>query len=908
MAGVMRDAQSVDFGTPNTVNVAQDQTQYVQPNYTKYEGTAGRVKTSSDVGVSGFTQLIGAIAPSITEWGKDKIKTSQEEAYLNGQAAAAAGKSQDAVQSNIFTKDWATAGWSDTKGRLALADSDAQTAVDMQKLREQDPSAMQDYLNKRREQLMPLMDGMSMEARKGMVAQMLTSDQHAIAKHYSEHQKFIVDQQSSAITTGFSVANDAMNAAKNDPEAYKAATANAIANLWGNVWQNPNLPKANKQALIEQAATLALANNNESMYEQMRDMKDPTTGLTMLEQLPFNSQVSLAKAYQSSRKDTETMRNSALSTQLGLYESKLDNPLADPVPWEDHQAMVAQLTQAGLMTPEKQASLAKQWADGNEKKQKNTTAAAMFASGDVNGMFALGVTSEDAGKAWLATQQRKGVDVATATANLAQIGLTTGQSDAFKMVGSLMKSSIAQIGNTEAIDPGQLAGVQSVLGTIEQAEKKGNMAARTAFLSSFDDDTKARLLDFWSGLKASGNPAKAAADAATAANDLANMTPADKAALAQNHAKANQDIINSLTPKGFFAQLWEKNPFRFQDNVNRDKLRGDSTWGESSSVVEAATARTKVAVLDELNEITRQYPNMNDDDRKSMAMSNVANRTITTDGGPLTIPRGQTVQSFFGVDQSVSPQIVGAALSSMHEPAKGNHTIYQVSAAGQLQWSEMNKDGAIVNAGGVFDPKSVSAAIGAYRDRITDEYSKREGDGVVVKGDTGVPVQFNGNNTLGIGTNVGLQIRQDLVKYEGVRDTPYDDASGKIVNGKRVQTVGVGVSSHNKFYPPVDADGKVSPVNISRSFMQASNEAMVTANDSATKLPQTLQGPNTMRLYTQLAYQGGSVPKELVEAMKAGDRAGAMKALTESPQYKMAHTERRVFYTDLMRGIMPITY
>lgn len=909
MAQVMRDAQSVDFGTPQTVNVAQDGTQYKQPDYTKYEGSAGRVKTSSDVQVSGLSQLIGAIAPAITKWGQDKIKTSQEETYLAGQAAAAAGKSQDEVQSNIFTKDWATAGWSDTKARLSLADSDAQTAIDMKKLREQDPEAMKDYLSNRREGLMPLMQGMSMEARKGMMAQMLMSDQHAIAKHLGEHQKYIIDQQGKAITTSFSVANDAMNSAKTDPVAYEAATNSALANLWSNVWQNPNLPEDSKRTLIEQAAGLALQNNNERMYEKMRDAKDEH-GVSMLDQLPFNSQVALAKAYQGSQKDTATMRNSNYNTQLGLYESKLDNPLADPVSWEDHQAMVQQGIGLGVISGDKQAGLAKQWADGQAKKQRNVSAASMYASGDINGMFGIGVSEDEGASAWLATQQRKGIDPATAVSSLAQIGLTTGQPSAFSMVGKLMRSSISAIGTSPDIDPGQLAGVNSVLGVVEQAEKKGNLSARTSFLSSFDDDTKARLLTYWDGLKQGKSGPVAAADAATAATENATLSSSDKAALAQQQSKANADLVAQIEPKGLFAQAWEKvvpDMFRFQDNINKDKLRASVNWFEDPERVEAAQAKGKVALLQELNDVSRAHPYMSDDGRKSLALSKVAERTLTTDGGPMILPQGQTVQTFFGIDQSVSPDIVAATLNSMHQAGKGNRTVYQVGGAGQVQWQEFGPKGELMSGGGTFDPKSIGGAIRAQQDKLTEKYRKTDGDGIVRKGSDGSQVQFNGNNTLGIGTNVALQIREDLVQMESVRSKPYDDASGKIVNGKRVQTVGVGVSTTNDFYPPVEADGSVAQVNINRSFMQASDRAMKQANEQTVKLPPKMQNQTTMRLFTQLAYQGGNVPKDLVKAMNEGDRSEAMKQLTNSPQYKMAHGNRREFYTDLMRGIMPIT-
>ena len=93
MASIRRDAQTVDFGTPQTVGVAPDRTSYVQPNYSKFDGSEGRVKVSSDVEVDGLTQMLGAIAPALSKWGENKLDTVRQEAYMSGQAAAAAGSS-----------------------------------------------------------------------------------------------------------------------------------------------------------------------------------------------------------------------------------------------------------------------------------------------------------------------------------------------------------------------------------------------------------------------------------------------------------------------------------------------------------------------------------------------------------------------------------------------------------------------------------------------------------------------------------------------------------------------------------------------------------------------------------------------------------------------------------------------
>lgn len=908
MAQVMREDRTVDFATSDRPDVAQVGGALVGVDTAKHRGSIkGPAGTNTNI-VDNSVQdsLVNALAQVGHAWGKQKLSNEREEAYLAGQAAASIGQSAAEVESNIFTRDWAGAGWSDTKSRLGVADANAQTAVDMKKLREQPPEKMKEYLQTRRKQLMPMMEGMSLDARKGMMAQMALSDQHAISTHMGEHQKFIVDQQSKAVQTSFSVARDAMSAARTDPVAYGKATDNAMGNIWGNIVSNPNLPQDMKATLIEQAASLALEDNHEQLYEKMRDMK--SNGMSLLDNLPFESQSKLAKAWQASRKDTATMRNTAYNTQLGLYQAKLDDPLAPATSWDDHQAVVQQGIQFGIITGEKQASLAKQWADANARKATGINAAAMYAAGDVGGMFRLGVTEEEGAKHWLTAQQRKGQTPAQAATALAQIGASTGQLSSFKAVGDLMRSSVQMIGLTDNMDPGQLAGVNAVLGTIEGAEKRGSLAAKSAFLGAFDDATQARLLTYWDGVKQGKSPAVAAAEAATRATENSTLSKADRAALGEQHAKDNAKLVAEIEPKGLFDQAFEKvvpNFLRSDSAVAIDKLSASRSWFEDAGRVEEAQARGKVALLQELNDVSRAHPYMGADSRRSMALAKVGARTLSTDGGPVIMPQGQTVQSFFGVPQSVGPELVERTLNSLHAPGKGNRTIYTVTADGQLQWQEKNKRGELVSPGGVINPRDIAGAVQVEQDKATEKFIATDGAGTQVKGPDGSSMHYNGNNTLGIGTNVMHQYRADLVKFESVRNKPYDDSSGKIVNGKRVQTVGVGVSSHNPFFPPVEKDGTVSEANISRSFMLASDAAMKSANESLQDIPAIRRNVYATRLLGQLAYQGGSVPKSFIEAVNTGKREDAEKALHASPQYKMSHPARKQFYDTMFNGVIP---
>ena len=116
--------------------------------------------------------------------------------YLEGQAKAGVIESEEELQGNPLTRDWKVAGYRDTMGKLALADTEAQFAVDIAKLREKGPEEIQAYLAARREKLMPALGSMSREARAAAAGQLLLQDRAATKTWTTEHAKFIIEQKS----------------------------------------------------------------------------------------------------------------------------------------------------------------------------------------------------------------------------------------------------------------------------------------------------------------------------------------------------------------------------------------------------------------------------------------------------------------------------------------------------------------------------------------------------------------------------------------------------------------------------------------------------------------------------------------------------------------------------------------
>ena len=99
--------------------------------------------------------------------------------YLEGQAQAGIIESEDELQGNPLTRDWKVAGYRDTMGKLALADTEAQFVADLPLLREKNPEDLQKYLSERRAKLTPALGSMSREARAAAAGQLLLQDRAA---------------------------------------------------------------------------------------------------------------------------------------------------------------------------------------------------------------------------------------------------------------------------------------------------------------------------------------------------------------------------------------------------------------------------------------------------------------------------------------------------------------------------------------------------------------------------------------------------------------------------------------------------------------------------------------------------------------------------------------------------------
>jgi len=146
------------------------------------------------------------------------------------------------------------------------------------------------------------------------------------------------------------------------------------------------------------------------------------------------------------------------------------------------------------------------------------------------------------------------------------------------------------------------------------------------------------------------------------------------------------------------------------------------------------------------------------------------------------------------------------------------------------------------------------------------------------------------------------------VKNEGIKTKPYPD--GKYEDGRQKYSVGIGVNSANvKHYPKLRADGTVSPADIEKSFIGATNDA-ARAGIKASKAAGVFNDAG-FQLMSELAYQSGlgfltqenSVGEQyrtVAGALKARNAAAAKAEFQKTAAWRWSNPDRQQHYLKLI--------
>lgn len=904
---VDRASQDVQFGAGNTVQVQQSGAGYMSPDPNKFatSKTYGALPESDNSAMHVLEHLAG-VGSKLTEQGTHQ---AMESAYLDGMAKAGTIKSESELDATPLMRQWQTAGYRDTMGRVAAADSQAQVAVDMKTLREKPPEEFAKYLATQRGALMESWAGMTTQTRQAMFAQQLLNERAAIRTHAVEHYKFGVETEQKAIKANVDTSFAALDASKSDAGAYAAQTDATFGAIYNNIAVNQKLPRGIRGKLLAEVTDYALQNDHQALYQQLHSKvvpQDDGTHSPMSTLMSWQDEVKLAGSFRSSTDRTAVFRLQDWADRTAAYKADWENPSTDLMPLETVRAHLDEGVQRGaIKTADQYQSLMHDYYSKSEKKVAQSTLAQAYATGDQQGMLHQGKTSQEGLDAYVNTMGRK-MPLPQVVDSLFNIGAQTGQSNAYRKVGELLAPAFAQIGNNDKIDPANAVSIAKTLQRLDDAEKAGQDGAFHQFLGAFDPEVQAKVTYMRDALRRGDDPTTAIAGATARVLEESKLTPAMRAELAATKSKEIIKAVDEITPRGFFGTSWLMAKSVVSPAAGAElATRAYASWFENPERVNEVMAGTKMAVAQKMQEVATAHPHMPVDSVRSMAMADVQSRTVSTDWGPLVVPTGFTPQRFFKVGTDVGTERIGEALKEYIKPAEGNRMAFSLGVSGQLMYQELDKNGKQASPARILDPSVVGPMVEKQRQRIVDDHKLNYGEGVT-REQNGVKVSYNGDNTASVDNGWVRRWRDDVVGHEGIRDTVYTDTQGN-------KTAGVGILVHagdgkRPMSIKPDANGKVTQEQINESFVRESDRA---ANTATRVMGGTgLRGEQAFKLYASLAYQSGNgfaqLPAyhPLLKAVAAKDAAAAVAALKETPAYKMSQPQRQQYYLSTLQAAM----
>jgi hypothetical protein len=858
---------------------------------------------------------LAALVPSVSKLAETAFQTGLEEAYLEGVSRAATDQSEEALGQNPVTRDWELAGYRDTVGKLAHAEQEAKLIQDMPKLRQLPPEQFKEELGKRRAELLPQLEGMSRRQRESMLQQFAASEFTQIKQHAVEHQKWISDQRIAAIQVQAKSAAALYKAAKatGDPSALSAATVRWQETMRDLATDDSILPDG-KSKLATLIGQFALSDDQLPVYDLLMADKWGDQDNPMKQYLQLDDAVALSQAARQSEERTEGLRSQAWQNQDAALSASIDS---GQLPNErDYQAHLTQGLQFRFINGGQYNSLMEAYYKKKADTSQSSAVAAAARAGDLGGLFRMGADDEKGVKAWEQTVRDQ--PLTAIVPQLIDMG-NKGLKYAAKRAGELTAGAWSELQfNPEKMLPENKDLVLQTVVQLDALEAQGKKAAMAGYLSAFDDDTRS-FIEQYRLHRRTGQGHEAAASKASEALKLhAGKTSQQKASgLAANQGWQDfRDAQMSWWKAPGNAWAFAKDFVGLGDNNTLMRSMNIGT-GVTFSTKDEAFARAALApvwsaVMEEAEKEAIRNPGNAGEPAMNIALAEVAGkRIIPTTQTPILIPANVNVKALLGANDTHTLADIGKAVDRLGKPADGFRRVYEMDRFGTLRYRDWNDKGQ-PGSEQVLPAAAIKQSLLDMDKAATAAANAVYGPGRVVKqGD--VQFTYNGDNTAGVSNQAAYDLRQSLIKFEGITAMVKPDVNKKAVDAKGlpVLTGGVGVSSTNTYFPKgVKAGDKLSNQQIQETFFKASDAALRQGKAIARQLG--LNNDAALLFSSHLAYQAGiwinpkhpdPAMKDLVQAIAKRDKEGAIKAFERTTAAKYGEG-RREWYKYQIRKML----
>jgi hypothetical protein len=887
---VMRQSGPVNLNTPQgTPQVRQSSVGNVAPDVAKF------ASRSAVEGPSTTDRILNSLLPIGQRVAKDAFNEQLEQKYLEGVQAAAEGRSEEELSTNPITADWTKAGYRDTAGRLAVSKQQSELQLALPKLVQGTPEDFRRYQTEQRKPLLDQMEGMSKKQRAAMFAQ-LANDTVADQKKYtSGRAAWVLDQEQKSIQQSMTVRRNNLDAAKGDMSLYHEEVNGFVGAIYKDVWQNPKLTPALQQDMTRQAMEFASSSDNVAVYDAMKNtvvkFGDGKDG-TMMSRLTFEDQIKVDKAHRSAMDRVKVVRSGDFETWVAASTAAWQDPNVGAT--ETYEEVKQQLDTAeasGILGVGKRESVLEAFFKAKATNLDNGVLAKAYANGDQQTLFDRSKKPTDGLNSWLKAQ--KGQPLPQTVQGLMVIGNNTGQDSAITKAGELIKPAFASFGYSDEIDPTNAQLVTNTLQALAIAEQT-NPGARSKFIQTLEPAQQDMALYLSEAQK------EGIADPVTAIKYARSKQLQDKqtgglrSEAVANARKEDAAVVQEIDDRQLLGTLSQTAKSWFSaDAATKKRLGTGRDWFENADRTAEVRAQGQIALAEELAIVGQTNPFMSAKSRQSKALASIGARTVDTESGPLIMPKGQSLQSYFGTPAYADQAYVGRSIDQMMKPADGNRLAWSIDPTNKLLYREFNGDGKVVKSG-LIDPKSVAPVVQEQLDKEAAKASDQVGPGIEAQG-----VRFNGLNTANVGADAMLGLRQDILKSEGVKNAAYPD--GKV--GEK--SFGVGIhQSNNHYQRPLNRDGTYTPGQINDTFMRASNDAAELAQKSMKSIG--VQGEKYVRFFGELAYQspGSARDPDLLAHISLGNKAEALAALKATAAYKNSPADRQERYVSKLESAM----
>jgi len=869
----------------------------------------------------------------------DMITARQQQAYLDGALAVNAGIAEEDLETNFLTRDWSIAGHRDYSARLAVAEYESNLVRDLAKDREMSPEAYTARIQHSRQEIMPIVQGMSAQGRDKMLDQLLTLEMSAQKNHYKAHQEWIAETKVGVFTAEINASVDKLVSSRHDPELHSTELNSLMTKLYHNVVMAEDLSAGDKADVISQVVEYALENGEFDLFRAINTLDVVPTehgAITIAQTMPFDKRTKMSKAFHAAEKKYFAAEHANFQDIYNDFRAKLN--MTGEVDQTQASLIVERaigLSRAGVMSADKANSIVGEVATAIGKNLASSRGMDAWLRGNHTEFYATGMSDKDAAKQFRSQRVKAGDNAVQLFQNMFTAYSSNNSPALAAMMSEMMDTGVAAWKSS----PDDVATKGSSEGLNEDAQNFVNMVgsfyganysdAETTYLKStvlqgMDSDNLDFVSAVFTKIEHGGMTAEQAVRS-TKSDAIAwdkSSTQAKNAIIARNRDRLDGVLDELRDTRSFLS-----NPFvasiggAIGNAKYQTKLRNIPFVDQSAIIEDWGNQLTLRA--DEIgNRLINSGLIRNDKQLEQIVLSELSKSIVNTDYGNILLPEGVGVQDFTGDTGIAEPRdmleraanaVLGEELARAPGMSKNTHIMLTADSNGVLIERAAKRGGGYAGA--------ISIPIEKFRAKVADlladereQYKAQMIDGVDIADRQGNTIKVSGNNNHGYTPSEYIDILQSIVDYEAVRYTTYNDPAKGVNIGPGLNSTNPEVATLFENYTgkKMKAGVQVAREYVESMFATVADSVIRHAQPFMRRLPQGANRMDYSKLLIHFAWQWGtgnmgnsSKLSEFQDHLSSGPSGvePALSILRELPPYKQGHKARKQFYETLVRNI-----